>query len=142
MRFSHKPNIKLKILKKWDFHIVGKDKGLDVYKKRVEIPFSINPFRRIINPNSKDGLVFTATASPELTEEMNSKEMLYIVGVNVDTSITEDCILINKEILESAITFVRICYSNHIDYGNFLLKVKNKKQKIQLVKKIRNIVGL
>lgn len=142
MKFKNKPNITFQVLKDFDFYIVGKEKGLSIYKRRVEIPFSVNPFRKIINPNSKDAMVFTATASPELTEDMNSKEMLYIVGVNVDTSITEDCILINEKTLKRAMTFVRECYSNHLDYGNYLMQVRNKKQNIQLVKKIKNIVGL
>ena len=142
MKFKNKPNITFQVLKNFDFYLVGKEKGLNFYKRRVEIPFSVNPFRRIVNPNAKDGLVFTATASPELTEDMKSKEMLYIVGANVDTSITEDCILINKQTLKRAMTFVRECYSNHLDYGNYLMQVRNKKQNIQLVKKIRNIVGI
>ena len=142
MKFKNKPNITLQVLNDLDFYFVGKDKGLNMYKRRVEIPYSINPFRRIINPNAKDGLVFTATPSPELTEDMKSKEMLYIIGVNVDTAITQDCILINKETLVHAMTFVRECYSNHLDYGNYLMGVRNEKQNIQLVKKIRNIVGL
>ena len=142
MKFKNKPNITLQVLNDFNFYLVGKEKGLNMYKKRVDIPFSINPFRRIINPNAKDGMVFTATASPELTEDLKSKEMLYIVGVNVDTSIVSDCILINKTTLKSAMTFVRECYSNHIDYGNYLMQVRNEKQNIQLVKKIKNIVGI
>nr|BAR34181.1 hypothetical protein [uncultured Mediterranean phage uvMED] len=142
MKLKNKPNITLQALKNFGFYVVGTNKGLDVYYIKIDIPFSINPFRRIINPNAKDGLVFTATASPELTEDMKSKKMLYIVGVNVDTSIAQDCILINKKTLQDAMNFVKECYSNHIDYGNFLLKARNEKQNIQLVKNVKNIVGL
>ncbi len=139
---KRKPNITEKVLLKNGFYPVGERKGLEHYKRIVDIPFSINPFRRVINPNAKDGLVFSATPSPKLTQDMNSKDLLYIVGINVQTSISDDCILINDETLSAALNCAGICYSDHTEYGGYLLKTRSKKQNVQIIKTVRKILKI
>tara|TARA_Y100001938_G_C7920222_1_gene344097 strand:+ start:322 stop:753 length:432 start_codon:yes stop_codon:yes gene_type:complete len=140
MKFRKTPDITLQKLKKFKFEKIGKFQGFDTYKKRIEIPFSINPFRKVLNPNARDSMVLTAHVSHDLTSYAKSEELLYIVGINAETSITEDCILIYADSVETAVNIVKKCYNDHIEYGNFILeKQKKKKKKIQIIKTIKNI---
>lgn len=141
--FKKKPNITKKILLDKGFEKVGKIKGLSVFKRRINIPISINPFIKLISKHSAVGLVLTAIADVDISEQIKSKDLIYRVGVNVETSITDDCIILNKNTLNLILSVTNKCYSDHVDYANFMVYQSKMypKSKISIIKKIENIIN-
>lgn len=141
--FRNKPNITKKILLDKSFVRVGKIKGLSVFERRVDIPLSINPFIKLVSKQSTVGLVLTAIADVDISEHIESKDLVYRVGVNVDTSITDDCIILNKNTLNLILSVTKMCYSDHVDYGDFMVNQSKMypKKKISVIKKIKNIIN-
>tara|TARA_R100000988_G_scaffold102923_1_gene80010 strand:+ start:1596 stop:2051 length:456 start_codon:yes stop_codon:yes gene_type:complete len=140
--FKKKPNITKKVLLDKGFQRVGKMKGLSVFKRRINIPLSINPFIKLISKHSAVGLVLTANADVDISQHIGSKDLVYRVGVNVETSIADDCIILDKKTLNLILSVTNMCYSDHVDYGEFMVDQSKMypKKKISIIKKIKSII--
>mgnify|MGYP003109338185 CR=1 FL=1 len=140
--FKKTPNITNKVLEELDFKPAGKHKNETVYKRRVDLPFNINPFSNIVSNGKNESVVLTASNSEYLKKDFNSKCRLYTVGINVDLPVIGDIILTNSKSVKQMIDCIILAKQNHDEYGKFILSKSNKKPNIQIIKKVKNFLRL